>query len=105
VPRSALTEALAWTTTGLTVGVTAGSAVAGAAVDGWGARAAFAVPCVAAGLAALLALAGARWLHPAFPERGDGGDAGRRPAERTAGARPTEEHGEHPTAARGRGAR
>jgi predicted MFS family arabinose efflux permease len=63
VARSALTEALSWTTTGLTLGVTAGSALAGWAVDHWGAEDAFAVPAVAAGLAALLALAGAPLLH------------------------------------------
>jgi predicted MFS family arabinose efflux permease len=62
VPRSALTEALSWTTTGLTLGVTAGSALAGAAVDAWGAQSAFAVPAAAAGLAGLLALAGAPLL-------------------------------------------
>ena len=44
VPRWALTEALSWTTTGLTLGVTAGSAAAGWAVDHWGAESAFAVP-------------------------------------------------------------
>jgi MFS family permease len=70
VPRSALTEALSWTTTGLTLGVTAGSALAGAAVDAWGARTAFAVPALAAGLAGVLALAGAPLLlrtRPAQP--------------------------------------
>jgi MFS family permease len=88
VPRAALTEALTWTTTGLTVGVTAGSALAGAAVDAAGARPAFAVPCAAAVLAALLALAGARWLPrrggppggPAFPAGHAGGEAVPRPA-------------------------
>jgi predicted MFS family arabinose efflux permease len=65
VPRSALTEALSWTTTGLTLGVTAGSALAGAAVDHWGAEAAFAVPATAAGMAALVALAGAPLLRRA----------------------------------------
>ncbi|WP_448626380.1 MFS transporter [Geodermatophilus sp. URMC 64] len=64
VPRAALTEALSWTTTGLTLGVTAGSAVAGAAVDAWGAETAFAVPALAAGLAGVLALAGAPLLRP-----------------------------------------
>jgi predicted MFS family arabinose efflux permease len=63
VPRTALTEALSWTTTGLTLGVTAGSALAGAAVDAWGAESAFAVPAGAAALAALLALAGAPLLR------------------------------------------
>jgi MFS family permease len=63
VPRSALTEALSWTTTGLTLGVTAGSAVAGVAVDAWGAESAFVVPALAAALAAVLALAGAPLLQ------------------------------------------
>ena len=58
VPRAALTESLSWTTAGLTAGVTAGAALAGVAVDGWGARSAFAVPALAAGLAAVLALGG-----------------------------------------------
>lgn len=64
VPRRALTEALSWTTTGLTLGVTAGSAVAGVVVDAWGAGTAFVVPALAAALAALLALAGAPLLRP-----------------------------------------
>lgn len=71
VAPGVLTESLAWTITGLTLGVTVGSAVAGAAVDAWGAERAFAVPAVAAGLAALLALAGAVLLRsprPASPE-------------------------------------
>jgi MFS family permease len=58
MPRSAVNEGLAWTSTGLTLGVTAGAAVAGVAVDVWGAETAFAVPAAAAGLAALLALLG-----------------------------------------------
>jgi MFS family permease len=86
VPRTALTEALTWTVAGLTAGVTAGAALAGAAVDSWGARAAFAVPCAFAGLAALLALAGVPWLRPAVPAPAPEGDPGRRPAERTAGS-------------------
>jgi MFS family permease len=65
VPRAALTEALTWVFTGLTLGVTVGSALAGAAVDGWGARSAFAVPAAGAALAALLAVAGASLLRPA----------------------------------------
>ncbi|SFF25480.1 Predicted arabinose efflux permease, MFS family [Blastococcus tunisiensis] len=63
VAPGVLTESLAWTITGLTLGVTVGSAVAGAAVDAWGAERAFAVPAGAAGLAALLALAGAVFLR------------------------------------------
>ena len=95
VPRATLTEALTWTTTGLTVGGTAGAALAGAVVDAAGAHAAFAVPCAAAVLAAVLALAGARWLPrrrrasggPAFPAGQPGGDPGPRPVG-TAGAGP-----------------
>jgi MFS family permease len=63
VPRSALTEALSWTTTGLTLGVTAGSALAGAAVDAWGAQTAFAVPALAAALAGVIAVAGTPLLR------------------------------------------
>jgi predicted MFS family arabinose efflux permease len=63
MPRSALTEALTWVVTGLTLGVTAGSAVAGAAVDAWGAEAAFAVPAASAALAGILALASAPLLR------------------------------------------
>lgn len=58
-----LTESLAWTISGLTLGVTTGSALAGAAVDAWGAQAAFAVPAGAAAVAALLAVAGGRFVR------------------------------------------
>jgi MFS family permease len=67
VPRTALTEALTWTFTGLTLGVTAGSALAGAAVDRWGAETAFAVPAAGAALAALLAVAGMPLLRRGTP--------------------------------------
>jgi predicted MFS family arabinose efflux permease len=63
MPRSALTEGLTWVVTGLTLGVTVGSALAGAAVDAWGAETAFAVPAVSAALAGVLALAGAPLLR------------------------------------------
>jgi MFS family permease len=63
VPRAALTEALTWVVTGLTLGVTAGSALAGAGVDAWGAETAFAVPALSAALAGVLALAGAAVLR------------------------------------------
>ena len=56
VPRSSLTEALTWVVTGLSIGVTVGAALAGGAVDAWGAEAAFAVPAASAALAGLLAL-------------------------------------------------
>jgi MFS family permease len=67
VPRTALTEALTWTFTGLTLGVTAGSSLAGAAVDRWGATTAFAVPAVGAALAAVLAVAGMPLLRRGAP--------------------------------------
>lgn len=70
VSRRALTEALTWTNTGLVLGVTAGSAVAGAAVDTWGAQSAFAVPALAAALAAVLALAGMPVLRRATAQAG-----------------------------------
>ena len=63
VDRAALNEGLAWVTTGLTLGLTAGAALAGAAVDAWGAEPAFAVPAAGAGLAGLLGLAGAGLLR------------------------------------------
>jgi predicted MFS family arabinose efflux permease len=76
VAPGVLTESLAWTITGLTLGVTAGSAVAGAAVDAWGAQAAFAVPALAAALAGVLAVCGAPLLRSrplaAVPGPGDG---------------------------------
>ncbi|SOC51997.1 Predicted arabinose efflux permease, MFS family [Blastococcus aggregatus] len=74
VGRGVLTESLAWTITGLTLGVTVGSALAGAAVDSWGAQQAFAVPALAAGAAGVLALVSAPLLReragvaPATPE-------------------------------------
>ncbi|WP_369140050.1 MFS transporter [Modestobacter versicolor] len=60
VPRASLTEGLTWTSTGLTVGLTAGSALAGTAVDEWGAETAFVVPALGAAAAGLLAVAA--WL-------------------------------------------
>ncbi|WP_231486771.1 MFS transporter [Candidatus Blastococcus massiliensis] len=63
VGRGVLTESLAWTITGLTLGVTVGSALAGAAVDRWGAGDAFAVPALAAAAAGVLALLGAPLLR------------------------------------------
>jgi MFS family permease len=65
VPRSALTESLAWTTTGLTLGVTAGSPIAGAVVDHRGAQAGFVVPALAGVLAGVLVLAGTPLLRRA----------------------------------------
>ena len=58
LPRAALTEGLAWTTTGLTIGVTLGASVSGSVVDAIGAEQAFIVQVVGAGSAAVLAAIG-----------------------------------------------
>ena len=72
VSRSTLTEALTWVVTGLVLGVTAGSAIAGASVDAWGAESAFAVPAIAAAVSGVLALAAAPLLRRArAPEPAD----------------------------------
>jgi MFS family permease len=55
VPEGQLTEGLAWLTSSMGIGISIGSAVAGAVVDTWGTRAAF---IVAAGCAAVAILAG-----------------------------------------------
>jgi predicted MFS family arabinose efflux permease len=53
VPPSRLTEALTWTTTGMSVGIAPGAAVVGSVIDSHGASAGFLVPLVA-GLAGSL---------------------------------------------------
>ncbi|WKK72945.1 MFS transporter [Rathayibacter oskolensis] len=70
-PRSRLTEALAWPPTGLALGVTAGSALSGLAVESAGAQSGFTVTASAAALGALLSLATAAFLRsrPAAPDR------------------------------------
>lgn len=62
MPAGTLTEGLAWTSTGLIVGVTIGAAWAGPLIDSVGAERSFGLPVAAAGLAGLAALAGSRWL-------------------------------------------
>lgn len=65
VPESRLTEALSWTTLGLSVGVAPGAAVAGWVVDhAWSASAGFLVPLVAGTVATLIAVL-ARLPRPA----------------------------------------
>jgi predicted MFS family arabinose efflux permease len=58
-----LTEGLAWLATPIGLGVAAGSAAAGAAVDAIGAHRAFVVPVVSGLLAATVVLVFARWLR------------------------------------------
>ncbi|MBA2738327.1 MAG: MFS transporter [Nocardioidaceae bacterium] len=52
-PTARITEGITWVTTGLTVGVAPGGALAGLAVDAWGASPAFVVP-VGGGLVAAI---------------------------------------------------
>ena len=57
VPEARLTEALSWTTLGLSVGVAPGAALSGWVVDhGWNASAGFLVPLVAGVVATGVAL-------------------------------------------------
>lgn len=58
LPRAALTEGLAWTTTGITIGVTLGASISGSVVDAIGAERSFIVQVVGAGSAAVLAAVG-----------------------------------------------
>jgi len=62
VPRRALTEGLTWSVTALTVGVTAGAAIAGPLVDAYGANVAFRLSAGAAVLTAAVAIAVRPWL-------------------------------------------
>ncbi|GAA3708292.1 MFS transporter [Streptomyces tremellae] len=76
VPRSALTEGMTWTSTGLSVGVALGSSAAGWVVDAAGARAGYAVPGAAGAAAAVVALLGHRRLsRPATVSRRKGREA------------------------------
>ena len=71
VPSSLLTEGLTWTNSGLALGFSGGSWLAGAVVDSAGTTTAFVLPIVSAATAALLALGGQRTLiracRPAEP--------------------------------------
>ncbi len=62
VPGQRLTEGLAWVATALGVGVAAGSALSGAAVDTAGAHRAYLVPVAAGVIAAAVAVGGRRRL-------------------------------------------
>lgn len=62
MPPGTLTEGLAWTSTGLIVGVTFGASLAGPLIDAVGAQRAFAQPVGAGVATAVLALSGRRWL-------------------------------------------
>ncbi|MEV7523492.1 MFS transporter [Streptomyces sp. NPDC091371] len=87
VPRAKLTEGMTWISTGLAVGVAAGSAVTGLVIDAAGARSGYVVSISAGVAAAAVAFAGYRRLtRPAQGEEpsNDGdGDSGDSREERT----------------------
>ncbi|MET0467768.1 MAG: MFS transporter [Aeromicrobium sp.] len=56
VPQSRLTEALTWTTTGMSAGTAGGAALAGLMVDRWSASVGFTLPVAAALMTATVAL-------------------------------------------------
>jgi hypothetical protein len=71
VDQSRLTEALAWSSTGLAGGVAIGAAVVGHVIDGWGAQAGFVAVAIAGlllALSALLVRGPQRSLEPAPDE-------------------------------------
>ncbi|MER7769740.1 MFS transporter [Kitasatospora sp. NPDC096140] len=63
VPAAKLTEGMAWTTTGLALGVALGSSIGGWVVDASGAPAGYWVPLAAGALGVLVALTGLRRLR------------------------------------------
>ncbi|WP_269306648.1 MFS transporter [Aeromicrobium sp. HA] len=65
VPPSRLTEALTWTTTGMSAGTAAGAAIAGLMVDRWSASVGFTLPIVAALMTTSVAL----WFRGPLPQR------------------------------------
>lgn len=63
VPKAALTEGLTWATTAITVGVTAGAAVAGVLIDSVGADLTFLLPAGAAVFTAVVSVIARPWLR------------------------------------------
>ncbi len=63
VAPSRLTEGLTVTLSAIGIGESAGAAISGWAVDAFGARTAFAVTTISGALAAVIVLAGLRWLR------------------------------------------
>jgi MFS family permease len=70
VPRARLTEGMTWVSTGLAVGVAAGSSVGGWVTDAAGARAGYGVPTTAGAVAAVVGFVGYRRLKRPVPGRG-----------------------------------
>jgi predicted MFS family arabinose efflux permease len=71
VPRALVTEGMAVAVTGILIGISAGSAVGGWAIEAWGAQRAYAVPVAAGALALVIILVRFRHL-----ERAEGASSG-----------------------------
>ncbi|MED1636676.1 MFS transporter [Bacillus thuringiensis] len=65
-PESKITEGMTWAITGLGIGVSLGSAIAGLVIDNFGAHVGFNVAIIAGGLALTIALLGYKTLHSAY---------------------------------------
>jgi MFS family permease len=63
VPERQLTEGLTWVTSSLGIGISAGSAVSGTAVDVWGARAAFTAASCCAAVAIVAGISASRHVR------------------------------------------
>ena len=87
VPAARLTEGMTWTTTGIGIGVAAGSSLSGAIVDHAGPRAGFGVAVGAAALAAAVAVGGHRVLRRTAPRSTSTPVAGGGPLPSTVPAR------------------
>ncbi|MER7490397.1 MFS transporter [Streptomyces sp. NPDC126497] len=70
VPRAQLTEGMTWVSTGLAVGIAAGSSVAGWVIDAAGARAGYGVPAAAGAVAVAVGFLGYRRLRQPASVRG-----------------------------------
>ncbi|WP_242298077.1 MFS transporter [Bacillus cereus group sp. BfR-BA-01382] len=66
VSESKITEGMTWAITGLGIGVSLGSAIAGLVIDNFGAHVGFNVAIIAGGLALTIALLGYKTLHSAY---------------------------------------
>ncbi|MDF9504006.1 MFS transporter [Bacillus cereus] len=66
VPESKITEGMTWAITGLGIGVSLGSAIAGLVIDNFEAHVGFNVAIIAGGLALTIALLGYKTLHSAY---------------------------------------
>lgn len=70
VPPSRLTEGLTWMTTGISIGVALGAALAGLVIDAYGARAGFGIAIAAGVVMTIIVLLGRRTLHAASMPQG-----------------------------------